>query len=97
MDVAIVIVNHLTKFPTLLHQVLSEAVWQNINNILQELILALQFGLYFQQLQAVFRNPLISDGNGLAKKKSARLPIVLAVPPISLRSFPKYAMSSPVW
>ena len=76
---------------------LLEAVWQNINNTLQELILALQFGLYFQQLQAVFRNPLISGGNDLAKKKSARLPIVLAGQPISLQSFPKYVMSFPVW
>jgi hypothetical protein len=43
---------------------------------LQELILALQSGSYFRQLQEVFRNPLISGGNGLAKKKSARQPIV---------------------
>ncbi len=42
-----------------------EAVWQNISNILQELILTSQFGSYFRQLQEVFRNPLISDGNGL--------------------------------
>jgi len=35
----------------------SEAVWQYISNILQELILAAQFGSYFRQLQEVFRNP----------------------------------------
>jgi len=54
-----------------------EAVWQNISSILQELILASQFGSYFRQLQEVFRNPLISGGNGPTKKKSAPLPIVL--------------------
>ena len=74
-----------------------EAIWQNISNILQELILASQYGSFFRQLLEVFRNPLISGENGLAKIKSARLPIVLAGQPISLRSFPKYAMSSPVW